>query len=81
MTREEVLKKLEEIFQGVFDSDSISINELTVDSDVEGADSLTHLTLFGTIEDEFKIKFPMKDIVGIKNVGQLVDKILELSGK
>ncbi len=46
---------------------------------MDGWDSLMHITLIGVIEDEFGIKFPMKDIVGMKNVGQLIDKIAELA--
>ena len=36
-----------------------------------------HITLIGTIEDEFDIKFAMKDVVGMKNVGQMIDLIME----
>ena len=48
-------------------------------ADVPGWDSLNHITLIGAVEDEFDVKFPMKDVVGMKNVGELVDKIIELS--
>ena len=36
-----------------------------------------HITLIGTIEDEFDVKFAMKDVVGMENVGQMVDLIME----
>jgi acyl carrier protein len=79
MTREEVFEKLNEVFRDVFDDDSISVTDSTVADDVDGWDSLSHITLIGTVEDEFDIKFPMKDVVKMKNVGEMVDKILELS--
>ena len=79
MTREEILAKINEIFRDLFDDESITVSDATVASDVDGWDSLMHITIIGTIEAEFGIKFPMKDIVGMKNVGQLVDKISELS--
>lgn len=80
MTREEVLGKVTEIIRDVFDEESIVVTDATVAGDVEGWDSLMHITLIGTVEDEFGVKFAMKDIVGMKNVGQMVDLILEQIG-
>lgn len=77
MTREEVLEKVNAVIQDVFDDDSIRVSDETVASDVDGWDSLMHITLIGTIEDEFDIEFAMKDVVGMKNVGQMVDLIME----
>ena len=77
MTREEVLEKVNAVIQDVFDDDSIRVSDETVASDVDGWDSLMHITLIGTIEDEFDIKFAMKDVVGMKNVGQRIDLIME----
>lgn len=78
MTREEVYAKLNEVFQDVFDDEDITVCDATTAEDVDGWDSLMHITLIGTVEDEFDIKFAMKDVVGMKNVGQMVDIILEL---
>lgn len=77
MTREEVFNTLTEVFQDVFDDEDITINDETVADDIDGWDSLMHITLIATVEDEFDIKFAMKDVVGMKNVGQMVDLILE----
>ena len=77
MTREEVLAQVNEVIQDVFDDEDIVVTEETVASDVDGWDSLMHITLIGTVEDEFDIKFAMKDVVGMKNVGQMVDLIME----
>ena len=77
MTREEVLEKVNAVIQDVFDDDSIRVSDETVASDVDGWDSLMHITLIGTIEDEFDINFAMKDVVGMKNVGQMIDLIME----
>ncbi|MBQ8955604.1 MAG: acyl carrier protein, partial [Lachnospiraceae bacterium] len=40
-------------------------------------DSLTHLSLMNEIENEFEIKFEMKEVQGLNNVGELVDVIME----
>ncbi len=78
MDRAEVYSRLADVFRGVFDRE-VALADETTAADVPGWDSLNHITLIGTIEDEFDIKFPMKDVVGMKNVGELVDKIIELS--
>ncbi len=77
MERKDVLNKVQEIIRDVFDDESLVITDETVAADVDGWDSLMHIILIGTIEDEFDIKFAMKDVVGVKNVGQLVDLIKE----
>lgn len=76
MSREEVLEKVNEIFHDVFDDDSIVIVENTTAEDVEDWDSLMHITLISEIESEFGFKFQMKDVVGMKNVGEMLDIIL-----
>lgn len=77
MKREEIFQKLNEIFREVFEDDSIEVLETTSAADIEDWDSLTHITLVSAVEDEFDIKFSMKDVIGMKNVGEMVDIIME----
>lgn len=77
MERQEIFEKLNEIFRDVFDDDTIIVTEETTSNDIEDWDSLTHITLISEVEDEFDMKFAMKDVVGMKNVGEMVDIILE----
>lgn len=78
MERAEVYSRLADVFRDVFDRE-VALADETTAADVPGWNSLNHITLIGTVEDEFDVKFPMKDVVGMKNVGELVDKIIELS--
>lgn len=77
MSREEILEKVNEVFHEVFDDDSIVIMEETTAADVEGWDSLRHITLIEEIEDAFDIRFTMKEVNGMKNVGEMVGIIAE----
>lgn len=77
MKREEIFEKLNEIFREVFEDDSIVVTETTSSADIEDWDSLTHITLISEVEEEFDIKFAMKDVIGMKNVGEMVDIIME----
>lgn len=76
MTREAIYEKLNEVFQDVFDDDSITVNAETTADDIEDWDSLEHINLVSAVEKEFGIKFTMAQVVGMKNVGEMVDVIL-----
>lgn len=78
MTRNEVFEKLNEVFRDVFDNDSITVSDLTTAADIEGWDSLMHITLISEVEDAFDIHFQMKDVTKMQNVGEMADKIIEM---
>lgn len=73
MSREELLKKVNEIFWDVFDDDSIVVTDTTTAADIEDWDSLTHITLINEIEGEFGMKFSMKEVLTMANVGEMLD--------
>ena len=77
MTREEVYERLNAVFADVFDDEELTVNDETTAADVEGWDSLVHITLIDAVEEEFDISFDMKTIVKLKNVGEMVDVIME----
>ena len=76
MTREEIYGKLNEVFQDVFDDEDITVNDSTVAADVDGWDSLEHINLIVAVERCFGIKFTMGETTGLKNVGEMVDRII-----
>ena len=80
MTREEILSKVNEVFHEVFDDDSIVVTETTTAKDIEDWDSLMHITLVSEIENAFGFKFMMKDVVGMKDVGEMLDIISQNVG-
>ena len=80
MSREEILEKVNEVFRDVFEDDSITVKDETTADDIEDWDSLMHITLVSEIENAFGFKFKMKDVVGMKNVGEMLDIIKEAVG-
>ena len=68
----EIYERLNDIFRDVFDDDSISVTANTTAADIEDWDSLSHITLMAAVEDEFRMKFSMKEVVEMKNVGVMV---------
>ena len=75
MTRKELFEQLNEVFQDVFDDDSITVNETTTANDIDDWDSLEHINLINAVEQKFGIKFDMGQIVTMKNVGEMANII------
>lgn len=72
MTYEEVKTRLNKVFCKVFKDDNIIITDETTAKDVDKWDSLTHLTLISDTEDEFGVKFKLKELIAMKNVGDFM---------
>lgn len=72
MDEPQIYQRLTEVFQDVFDEDSIELTPKLSADDVDGWDSLTHIRLILTIEKAFKIKFSTTEIGKLENVGDLV---------
>lgn len=81
MSREEIYEKLNNVFQDVFDDDTIEVHDATTADDIEDWDSLEHINLVVAVENAFGIKFNMGEVNAMKNVGEMVDIIMARSGK
>ncbi len=77
MTREEIFDGLNEVFRDVFDDDDITVTDSTTADDIEDWDSLEHINLIVATEKKFGVKFTMGEVTGMKNVGEMVDAILQ----
>ncbi len=77
MNRREIMERLTVVFRDVFEDDSLVITEETNAKDIEEWDSLTHVSLIVAVQEEFDIHFSVKDIIGMKNVGEMMDIIEE----
>ncbi len=77
MTDNEIFERLDEIFRDVFDDETIRLDYDTTSDDIEDWDSLTHISLISAVESEFKMRFKMKEVSTMKNVGEMLDIIAE----
>lgn len=75
MDRTVIFEKLTDVFRDVFDDETLVIGDATTAEDIETWDSLSHITLLSAVEEKFGIKFDMKAVHGLKNVGEMVDLI------
>ena len=74
MTKEKIYEGLNEVFQEVFDDETIVVKPETTADDIEDWDSLEHINLVVAIENYFNIKFNMNEVTTMKNVGIGVGK-------
>jgi acyl carrier protein len=64
--------ELQEIFRDLFDDESIVLRDDTTAKDVAGWDSLKNVKLMIRIEKAFRVRFGTGEVVGLKNVGELL---------
>lgn len=75
MEKEAIVSKLTVIFRNVFTSSDLILNDALSANDVDNWDSLTHMILINEIEVQFYIKFKLKELNKMKNVGDLIEII------
>lgn len=76
MENSQVKINLTNIFRKVFSENTIIICDELTSKDVDGWDSLTHMLLIDEIETFFSIKFKLKELNQMKNVGEMIDIII-----
>lgn len=80
MNKNKLWERLNEVFRDVFDDRKITVDENTTADDIEDWDSLEHINLVEAVEQEFRMRFKMKEVSGMKNVGEMA-RIIEERGK
>lgn len=76
MTRENILKKLEEIFREVLDDEEIQLSEKTVLRDINNWDSLQNIHILVAIEEEFGVRVSVEKAASLEMIDQIIDVIL-----
>ena len=75
MERNEILKRVEEIFREELEKEDLVLTDETTADDVDGWDSLSHVQLVAAMEVAFGIEFKSREILSWDNVGDLIDSI------
>ena len=72
MEKTEIVKKLTPVFRKVFGNNSLELTDELSALDVENWDSLSHMLLIAEVENNFAIKFRLKDLNKMANVGDMI---------
>ena len=75
MERNEILKRVEEIFREELEQEDLVLTDETTADDVDGWDSLSHVQLVAAMEEAFGIEFKSREILSWDNIGDLIDCI------
>ena len=77
MTREDIFNGVQDIFRDIFYEEDMVIEDKTSSDDVEEWDSLNHINLVSAIEKEFEIRFALWELMALKDVGSMIDLMVE----
>ncbi len=77
MQRDEIKSRLTPIFRDVFRDNALVPTDQMTAEDVPAWDSLSHINMIMAVEKAFGVKFSIKDVRAMKNVGGLVELIIK----
>lgn len=75
MNQTEILRTVSSVVADVVGVDGLELQPATTARDVEGWDSLAHVTIIVALEKAFHIRFSIGEMATLKNVGELVGHI------
>mgnify|MGYP003380830507 CR=1 FL=1 len=75
MQREELISRIRTSVSNVLGHGNFEMRDDLTATDVEGWDSLTHMSIITGLEKEFGVKFKLKEINKLKNMGSLIELI------
>ena len=75
MTRDDIRAKIRDILAELFDDPSLVITDSTVAADLAGWDSINHVRLLISLEQDLEFRFTNEEAEGLSNVGALVDLV------
>ena len=72
MEKADIIARLTPVFRNVFGNNSLELRDELSATDVENWDSLSHMLLIAQVEEAFGIKFKLKDLNKMANVGDMM---------
>ena len=73
----DLMESIQPIFRDIFEDDDLIISRATSAETIEEWDSLAHINLVTSIEQEFGIRFALGELESLQNVGEMVDLIMQ----
>jgi acyl carrier protein len=74
MEKNEIIERTKKVIAGVLKHEVKWEDGLTA-ADIDGWDSLSHMIIISEVEDEFGIKFKLKELNKLDRLGSLIDLI------
>ncbi|HUR10520.1 MAG TPA: acyl carrier protein [Flavitalea sp.] len=81
MQKAQVFNEISIICKNVFNDPQLKVEEKTSAKDVENWDSMSNLFLIDSLENHFKMKFSLEDILHAQNIGDLCEIVVKKMSK
>jgi len=75
MEKNEIVTRLTPIFRDVFNDNALMVTEGMTAEEVPTWDSLSNINMIVAVEKAFGVKFSIKEVRNLKNVGELLELI------
>jgi acyl carrier protein len=75
MERNEIVDKLKGMLVSILKHENFEMKDELTAAQVDGWDSLTHMVIITEIEKSFQIKFKLKELNKLSNLGSLIELI------
>jgi acyl carrier protein len=73
--QDQITTQLNTIFQEVFEDENLVVSPELTASDVDNWTSITNVMMVNQVEEEFKIKIGLGELMRMQNVGDLMEVI------
>ena len=70
-----IKEKINHVLVSILGHNNFEMHDELTATDVDGWDSLSHMIILTKIEESFNIKFKLRDLNKLKNMGSLVSVI------
>lgn len=77
MNKDQILNKVQDIFRDIFDDDDILISDNTIPEEIKDWDSLNHVLLISSVQEEFNIKVDLEDSINMIDVKGILKVIAQ----
>ena len=75
MELNDIKKNISILLTSILEHDNFETHDELTAKDVDGWDSLSHMMIITKIEEKFNIRFKLRDLNKLKNMGALVSVI------
>lgn len=75
MDRTDLLGRIRKVVEGVVGHGDFEMRDDLVAADVSGWDSLSHMSIITKLEAEFAVKFKLREVNKLRNMGSLIELI------
>ena len=75
MDRNDILEDIRNTLISVLKHEDFDMKDEMTAAEVNGWDSLSHITIISEIEEKFGIRFKLKELNKLKNMGTMVDLV------